>query len=658
VACLPSLKRTVNLKTSSRYQGQAAVFGLESQKKLGSLKLLVVGAGALGCEILKNLALMGVSTLADGGVAYVTDPDSIEMSNLNRQFLFRSHSVGKNKAITAADAARKMNPDFHVEAYQERVSAENNSTVFTDSFWDSLDLVINALDNVPSRMFVDSQCVYYGKALLESGTLGTKANTLPVIPQLTESYGSDPVKDFDSTAEIPACTLHAYPTVFEHALTWARDAVFEKDFVIDPNEAKDYLESFRSKQASEYMQKLKRQPNSMAQRVRSVRGVLCGVLPSDHAEGLFPYTVPTHAMNPTCSSSRARSFTYRDCVWLARLKFEELFSNKISLLLTQHPANSKDGDVPFWSGKRRLPSAAYFDEDDFNHLLFVSSAAKLFAQVHGVAIPEDDLQATKTICKELTSVPEFTVSATPSQTANEDESWKQDFQAAESVVNGLGDVYIEPQKFDKDDDLHIDLVWSAAVIRAKNYKIPVVDRMEAKRVVGRIIPAIATTTAAATGLVMLELYKCVLSERRVLEHFRASNFNLAVNAYASFEPKPCHKIQRFRDMDCNLWTVITLKGDLTVEDVLKRIHDILDDGFEVSSLSTTGEVCLYNDLFSADNAKVLKTRVSDLYRKALGKEPPSVFIPLTVDGDFDEEGDEDELTTVSVPPIRLRWKEL
>lgn len=66
----------------------------------GSLKYFVVGAGAIGCELLKNFAMMGLG--ADGGQVIVTDMDLIEKSNLNRQFLFRPHDVQRAKSVTAA----------------------------------------------------------------------------------------------------------------------------------------------------------------------------------------------------------------------------------------------------------------------------------------------------------------------------------------------------------------------------------------------------------------------------------------------------------------------------------------------------------------------------------------------------------------------------
>ena len=87
-------------------------------------------------------------------------------------------------------AATALNPGFQPRALQNRVSVDTEG-VFNDSFWTSLDLVVNALDNVAARLYVDSRCVYFKKPLLESGTLGPKCNTQAIIPDLTENYGEE-----------------------------------------------------------------------------------------------------------------------------------------------------------------------------------------------------------------------------------------------------------------------------------------------------------------------------------------------------------------------------------------------------------------------------------------------------------------------------------
>lgn len=88
-----------------------------------------------------------------------------------------------------------------------RVSSENEE-IFNDQFWESLNFIVNAVDNVKARLYVDSKCVWYERTLFESGTLGTKCNSQVIIPKFTQSYGDsrDPAEE-----SIPLCTLKNFP---------------------------------------------------------------------------------------------------------------------------------------------------------------------------------------------------------------------------------------------------------------------------------------------------------------------------------------------------------------------------------------------------------------------------------------------------------------
>jgi molybdopterin/thiamine biosynthesis adenylyltransferase len=192
---------------------------------LASKTVLIVGAGALGCELLKGLAEM---LQQDGwphtGRIVVTDMDAIAVSNLTRQFLYRPGDVGQLKAPTAAAAIRTMYPNVQVEGLTHAVDDATCRTVFPAAFWREVDLVLTAVDNVDARVFVDAKCRQYRIPMIDSGTLGLKGSVQVVLPDHTETYSDsrDP-----AIAAVPVCVLKQYPYRIEHCVQWAQEKFAE-----------------------------------------------------------------------------------------------------------------------------------------------------------------------------------------------------------------------------------------------------------------------------------------------------------------------------------------------------------------------------------------------------------------------------------------------
>lgn len=326
----------------TRYDGQIAVFGAEFQEKISNVKQFLVGAGAIGCEMLKNWAMIGLGTGPNGRIT-VTDMDSIEKSNLNRQFLFRPKDVGQMKSDCAAHAAQVMNPDLEgkIVSLRERVSPDTEH-IFSEDFWNDLDGVTNALDNVEARTYVDRRCVFFHKPLLESGTLGTKGNTQVVLPRLTESYSSsqDPPEQ-----SFPMCTLRSFPNKIEHTIAWARE-LFESSFVKPAETANLYLT----------------QPNYLETTLKQ------GGNEKATLESLVDFL------------KNERALSFEDCVQWGRMLFEKQYNNAIQQLLYNFPKDSVSSTgTPFWSGPKRAPDPLKFDIDNPTHYSFLESAANLHA---------------------------------------------------------------------------------------------------------------------------------------------------------------------------------------------------------------------------------------------------------------------------------------
>ncbi|VDP22251.1 unnamed protein product [Heligmosomoides polygyrus] len=437
---------------NSRYDGQAAVFGWKYQEALASQRWFLVGAGAIGCELLKNLAMMGVAC-GEGGLIKITDMDQIEISNLNRQFLFRMNDVGSKKSVVAARAVKQFNKDVRIEALSERVGSDTEH-IFCDDFFAQLDGVANALDNVDARRYMDRRCVYYCLPLLESGTMGTKGNTQVIYPHLTESYGSSvdpPEKD------IPICTLKNFPNEIQHTIQWARD-LFEGLFTGPAETANQFLSDERA-----FLERLEQMNVSQRAQLLGQPSILI------------------------CLKEEHKNFVYAASILRA-----EMYGLKPLLDVDQVMEIARSVQPPPFKPRAGVKIAV------------TEAEAKENAEL-------DD--------------------------ANADVMLEQ-LKVKLARLNTKALQRLNPIDFEKDDDTnhHMEMITAASNLRAENYSIQPADRMKTKQIAGRIIPAIATTTATIAGLVCIELYKMIGSSKTPIGRFKNGFINLALPFFGFSEP--------------------------------------------------------------------------------------------------------------------------
>lgn len=599
--------------TGSRYDGQIAVFGKNFQEKIANHRQFLVGAGAIGCEMLKNWAMMGVG-VGKKGHLHVTDLDTIEKSNLNRQFLFRAKDLGHFKSEVAVAAVTEMNPDLkgHTDAYQESVGPTTESKYNSD-FFASLDGVTNALDNVEARMYMDQRCVLYQKPLLESGTLGTKGNTQVVVPHLTESYGSsrDPPEK-----ESPSCTIKNFPNMIQHTIQWAKER-FEEYFVKPATNVNGYLS----------------EPNFV--------------------ENALKYSSNQKAMLDQLNKFLVseKPLTFEECIVWARLQFENDYSTEIRQLLYSLPKDAvNDNGIPFWSPPKRAPDALDFDPKNPIHLDYIIAGVNLHAFNYGIHGSTDlDLYAKIAGGVKLPPfVPKSNVKVQltdndPPPAADEpDEGDLTGLIASLPAPSSMAGFRLNPVEFEKDDDTnhHIDFITAASNLRAMNYGIEPADRHNTKQIAGKIIPAIATTTALVTGLVCLELYK-IIDNKKDLEKYKNGFVNLALPFFGFSDPIAAPK-QKLGDSTWTLWDRFEFKNNPTLAEIVewfKKEHKL-----DVNMVSQ-GVIMLWSPFSGkAKTQERMKMKISELVemigKKKLSPDTKHLVVEMLV---CDEEGEDVEV---------------
>lgn len=522
----------------SRYDAQVAVFGKVFQEKIANHRQFLVGSGAIGCEMLKNWSMMGVGS-GPNGIIHVTDLDTIEKSNLNRQFLFRAKDLGHFKAEVAAVAVAEMNPDLvgKILAKQEPVGPTTEN-IYDEAFFDGIDGVTNALDNVKARLYMDQRCVFYRKPLLESGTLGTKGNTQVIVPDLTESYASsqDPPEK-----ETPSCTIKNFPNAINHTIEWSRTQ-FDNLFVKPPQAANAYLSE------PNYLESTLKYSGQHTEQIEQIASFLVTNKP----------------------------LTFEECIVWARLQFERDYNNDIRQLLFSLPKDAVTSTgQPFWSGPKRAPEALTFNSNDPTHLEYIISAANLHAFNYGLR--GDTNPALFRKVADSVIVPEFTpksgikVQISDSEPVPQNAGGDEDAEAMMRVLpspSSLAGYRLNACEFEKDDDNnhHIDFITAASNLRAMNYSINIADRHTTKQIAGKIIPAIATTTSLVTGLVCLELYK-IIDGKNKLEDYKNGFVNLALPFFGFSEPIAAKK-SKYGDVEWTLWDRFEFKNDPSLKEII------------------------------------------------------------------------------------------
>ena len=617
--------KEINYLKKDRYYYENIIYGRNVIKQLKKLNIFIIGAGALGCEIMKILALMGASTEENSNII-LTDNDSIELSNLNRQFFFKEKHIGKNKAIICCEEAKKINSEINCIPIDKLVN-HNSEDFFTDDFWSYLDIVILAVDNVSARRYIDKKCTTYNIKLIEIGTQGVKANSSLIIPNLTSCYNNikrNPKK------EIPQCTLKYYPITNVHCIEYARQK-FDDFFHYN---IKDTLEYIKSKSYFDNYNK------------ENWRKLI-----------IFKYIIQIF-----------KNKNFDDCLNLAINEFYSYFNYNIRDLLNNNPPDSKkpDGSL-FWNGDKRMPNEINFNLNDDNQVDFIYYYAYLIAKNLKIEIKDKNM-SKEYIEKNLIDFKKI---------LNEEEIIRQSKILNEENIKEIAKINIEEWEnieyddFEKDNDRnhHIEFLTSFANLRAKNYRIEQSDKILVKLIAGKIIPAISTTTSSVCGYILSQIY-ILMRESYTIKNLRTIFFNFTIPIFSITQPIKVSIIQNKKGdnsevetrvpYDFTVWDKIEIEGNISTKQLTEKLKKIAGFDFEFDGIYTIDDIPLIQE------EKDMNKYIEDIYFKKVPNEyQNNVLIEKMRIKNHNNEfsniylkyyGIKDEIIMVIFPTIKYHYK--
>ena len=601
----------------SRYYEQIQIFGEDVQKKLNSLKIFLVGVGAIGCEYLKNFAMMGISS-DENGILTTTDFDKIEISNLNRQFLFRENNIGQFKSEVAEYYIKQMNNSINISTYKNFVGVETEN-IFSDKFWDDQDIIFNAVDNVKARFYINDKVCIHQKYHFDAGTLGVNSSSGFFMKNLSSTYKEQNKNkkiedDNNDITNLGFCTIPSFPTCIKHCIAWARNEyeylfsglihllnqIIKGDVI--------YFYKILFKEMYPFYKKLK---------IKEINDIFDIFINKNYTKAII--------------------FSYE--YFIKKYNFE------IKKILKENPENSIDKEGKrFYNGSKHMPIILDFNinnETDNLIINYIKSFSSLIFDCLG--LDKNDFEKNiqdseiKNICLN-SNIPNYEgindKSLKSEITYNKE--YCQDFiqTIQQKLKNNISSNLIDNIKFneicfekDSSNKNQYDFIFTCSNLRALNFQIPQVDFITIKNLSSNIVPSIVTSSAVITGLVSMQIYLLaklmiekeknnnnILETNDALHLFRNYYIDLGKNSY-SFSHIP-EKIEikapkGFNVETYNIWDSIIVKGPLSIKDFIKTFLE----KYKVKIFSIySGESMIFN--IAQEPEENFEKVVEDFYKKA------------------------------------------
>lgn len=480
----------------SRYKDQLLIFGDEVQNKLEKLNIFMIGSGAVGCELLKYFALMGIATNPESLIT-LTDHDRIEKSNLSRQFLFRENDIGNLKSECAIKAVKTMNNKINCIAMQEFVNDKTES-IFNQDFLKKQSAVIIAVDNFEARTYISEQCEKYNIPYFNCGTDGPYANVEAFIPGKTvkSSYPENYKKI------VPPCTLKMFPSSINHCILWTLDH-FEKYFNKNIINVKNM--NYNINKFYEDMDKILDLRTQFYQ-----------------IKKYFKFLKIANSKN------------FDKCIKYSIKKYHRFYINKINTILKFYPPDkiNKDTGLKFWTGNKILPHPLIFNINDEICFEFVKSFSCLLAKCLDIDINNININEYIIKISNQTEIKPPKFKSFENKAYYEEKINEIKKEIDKYLKENKNIINYKPTQYEKDttDINQINFITYTSNLRARNYNIENLDKIKIKIIAGKIMPALITSTSSIAGLLALQLY--VISQNSNCKTFRTGVLDLSDNTLA------------------------------------------------------------------------------------------------------------------------------
>ena len=584
---LPSLDIKIKNNENNRYSDQILIFGEELVNKIKNTKVLIAGAGALGCEIIKNLSLLGVGAINYNENDYnnfsqnvvVVDNDLIELSNLNRQFLFHKENIGESKAICSCNSAKEINKEINYKPICEKL-CYGSERKLTKSFYSQFDIAFSCLDNYEGKMYLDSKCTLFDIPSILGGALGPRAKTMNFIPYETACLNDIP-EATKKENEDASCTLRYFPTKIEDCIDWARKVVFEEYFTELIKNIKNFFENDES--------------------------FLINFITDNEIYLKHKIKYINHLLKIEENEEEK--------IWFALDLYNELFIDEPNNLLIENPLNKKNEDsTSYWNDIKRPPKILNFNPENSEYFqLFIESTIHILNEIIGCQSDEEKIK---------NQIKEF---------FNQNNEKNIEIILSSNMIN-INDIIeknkhkkflINVPEFNKEDIFgHINFIHSCANLRALSYYIPECDFNKTFKYVGKVAPASINSLATISGYMTLCMVaiihnKMIKNKKNHKEiKFKSYTLNFIDNTYF-VRPLPplIYKEDSNNDpfFKCpivavphkfNSWEKIIINQSMTIKEIINYFKDKYN--VDISLIQADNICNIYSKNYNMRNNKIVK----------------------------------------------------